>query len=61
MTTCLEKSCSVGLLCGSFVNVYQFMFSSFPLCFKGVVEFYLYVLVPDHCVSFYFSLSFHLS
>ena len=26
MTTCLGMSCSFGLLCMSFVNVYQFVF-----------------------------------
>ena len=26
MTTCLEKSCSFGLLCMSYVNVYKFVF-----------------------------------
>ena len=25
MTTCLGKSCSFGLLCVSFVNVYQYL------------------------------------
>ena len=36
MTTCLEKSCSFGLLCVYFVNVYQFMcVPFFPLGFEG--------------------------
>ena len=34
MTTCLGKSCSYGLLCVSFVNVYQFVYVLLSLC-KG--------------------------
>ena len=30
MTTCLEKSCTFGLLIVSFVNVYQFVCVLFP-------------------------------
>ena len=48
MTTCLGKSCSFGLLCVSFVNVY-----SFPFGFDGGIR-DLIVLVADHCLSFYF-------
>ena len=33
MTACLGKSCSFGLLCVSFVNVYQFVcFFPFKFC-----------------------------
>ena len=36
MTTCLGKSCSFGVLCVSFVNVYQFLcVSFFPFGFEG--------------------------
>ena len=36
MTTCLGKSCcSFGLLCVSFVNVYQFLSVSFPFWLEG--------------------------
>ena len=34
MTTCLGKSCSFGLSCVSFVNVYQFVCASFPFGFE---------------------------
>ena len=35
MTTCLGKSCSFGLLCVSFVDVYQFLLCpSFPFDFE---------------------------
>ena len=30
MTTCLRKSCSFGLPCVSFMNVYQFVCAFFP-------------------------------
>ena len=33
MTTCLEKSCSIGLLCVSSVNVYQSVCVIFPFWF----------------------------
>ena len=35
MTTSLGKSYSFGLLCVSFVNVYQFVGVSFPFGFEG--------------------------
>ena len=36
MTTCLEKSFSISLLCVSFVNVYQFcVCPSFPFGIEG--------------------------
>ena len=38
MTTCLGKICLFGLLCVSFVNVYQLMcVPSFPLGFEDVM------------------------
>ena len=36
MTTCLGKSCSFGLLCMSFVNVYDFVYVLFSLLLFGV-------------------------
>ena len=50
MITCLGKSCSFGLLWVYFVNVYQFLCVSF---FPGGV-WDLILLVPGHCLSFYF-------
>ena len=57
ITICLGKSCSFGLPCVSFVNVYQFVCvcASFPFGFEGGV-WDLIVVVPDHCLSFYFHL-----
>ena len=37
MTTCLGKSCSFGLSCVSFVNVYQFLCASFSFGMKDLV------------------------
>ena len=55
MITCLGKSCSIGLLCVSFVNVYHFcVCPSFPFVFEGGM-WDLIVLIPDHCHSIYFS------
>ena len=53
MTTCLGKSCSFGLPCVSFVNVYQFVCvcASFPFGFEGGM-WDLIVVVPDHCLFF---------
>ena len=48
MSTCLGKSCSYGLLCVSFVNVYQCV----CVCLCGMWN--LIVLVPDHCLSLTF-------
>ena len=51
MTTCLGKSCQFGLLCVSFVNVYQFV-RVVPSVFLvlrvgcGIIL----ILVPDHCL-----------
>ena len=49
MATCLGKSCSFGLPCGVHKNV----FISFPFGFEGMI-WDLIVVVPDHCLSFYF-------
>ena len=36
--TCLGKSCSFGVLCVSFVNVYEFVYVlQFPFGFEGVM------------------------
>ena len=54
MTTCLGKSCSIGLLCVSFVNVYKILCvcPSFPFGIKdGMWD--VIVLIPDHCLSIY--------
>ena len=54
MTTCLEKSCSFGILCESFVNVYQScVCPSFPFGFEGEM-WDLIELIPDHSLSVYF-------
>ena len=55
MTTCLGKSCSFGLVCLSFVNVYQFsVCPSFPFGFEGgMLD--LIALIPDHCLSTLFN------
>ena len=40
----------------SFVNVYQFACVSFPFGLEcGICD--LIVLIPDHCLSFYFTLT----
>ena len=49
MTTCLGKSCSLGLPRVSFVNCCQFNY--FPFGFEGRI-WDLIVSVPDHCLSF---------
>ena len=51
MTTYLGKSCSFGFPRVPFVNCRQFMY--FPFGFEGRM-WDLIVLVPDHCLSFYF-------
>ena len=45
---------AVNSLCVSFVNVYLCVCASFPFNFEGGL-WDLIVLVPDHCLSFYFS------
>ena len=57
MTTCLGKSCSFGLPRVLFVNCRQFMYLVFfPFGFEGRM-WDLIVSVPDHCLSFYLTLS----
>ena len=53
MTTCLGKSCSFALPQVPFVNCFQFMYY-FPFGSKGRT-WDLIVSVPDHCLSFYFT------
>ena len=57
MATCLGKCCSFGVLCVSFVNVYQilsnFMCPSLPFGIEGEM-WDVIVLIPDHCLSFYY-------
>ena len=53
MTTCLGKSCSFGLPRVPFVNCLQFMYLVISLLD-------LIVLVPDHCVSFFFPSVIHV-
>ena len=52
MRVCLEKSCSIGLLCVSFVGVCQILcVSFFPF---GINRMWVViVLIPDHCLSIY--------
>ena len=53
MTTHFGKSCSFGLPRVPFVNCRQFIY--FPFGFVGRM-WDLIVSVPDHCLSFYFSM-----
>ena len=56
MTTCLGKSCSFGLPRVSFrklLSIYDFCY--FPFGYEGRM-WDLFVSIPDHCLSFYFSL-----
>ena len=59
MTTCLGKSCSLGLLWVPFVNYCQYVFSYFPFGFEGRM-WDLIVSVPDHCLSFYSILPYRI-
>ena len=52
MTTYLGKSCSIGFLCVSFMNVYEFVSASFPFGFDGGIWDFV-VLVPNHRLLFY--------
>ena len=56
MPTCLGKNCSFGLPRVPFVNCCH-VFSYFPFGFEGRM-WDLIVSVPDHCLSFYFSMKF---
>ena len=53
MTTCLGKSCSFGLPCMSFMNIYQF-YVHLSFGFEGRM-WDVIVLILDHCLSIYFS------
>ena len=54
MTTCFGKSCSFGLLCVSFVKVYQIcVCPSLPFVVAGGM-WNVIVLIPAHCLSVYF-------
>ena len=56
MTTYLGKSCSFCLPRVPFVNLSSiYVFSYFPFGFEGRI-WDLIVSVPDHCLSFYFTL-----
>ena len=49
MTICLEKSCSFGVLCVSFVKGYQF---AYVLLSRLVLRVGCgIVFIPDHCLS----------
>ena len=49
MSTCLGKSCSLGLLCVSFVNFLSVcVYASFPFVLRVVCEVSLYSRAPDH-------------
>ena len=56
MTTCLGKSCSFGLPRVPFVNCCQFMYLVISLLVLEGRMWDLIVSVPDHCLSFYFSI-----
>ena len=59
MTTYLGKSCSFGLPRVPFVNCGQFMYLVISLFgFEGRM-WDLIVSVPDHCLSFYFTIFGH--
>ena len=54
MTTCMGKSCSFGLLCVSEWAFVKFcVYPSFPFGFEGRM-WDVIVLIPGHCLSFYF-------
>ena len=54
MTICLGKSCSFGLLCVSFINVYQFVRVCASFSFDFESEMWdLLECIPYHCLFFY--------
>ena len=56
MTTSLRKGCSFGLTACAFRKLPSiYVFSSSPFGFEDRI-WYLIVSIPDHCLSFYFSL-----
>ena len=56
MITCLGKSCSFALPRVPFVNCCQFMYLVISFLVLGGRIWDLIVSVPDHCLSFYFTL-----
>ena len=61
MTTCLGKTCSFGLLCVFCDDVCQIMCVLLSLLvFQGGMLDWI-ILVPDHCLSFYFVITVYLS
>ena len=55
MTTCWGNSCLFGLLYVSLVMLSSCVCASFPFGFEvGIFD--LFLLVPDHCLSFYLRL-----
>ena len=59
MTAYLGKSCSIGLLCVSFVGVCQILCAcpSFPFGTEGR-KWVVIILIPDHCLSIYLCYTF---
>ena len=56
MTSCLGKNCSFSLLRVHFVKLLSmYVFSYFPFGSEGRI-WDLIVSVPDHCLSFYFTI-----
>ena len=54
MITYLGKSCSFGLLCVSFVNIYQILCVSFFPFSINDGKWNVIVFIPDHYLSIYF-------
>ena len=54
----MEQSCSVGLMCASFVNVYQYLCESFFMFGLQDEMLDLIVLNYDYCLSVYFQTGF---
>ena len=53
MITCLGKRCSFGLLCVSFVNMYQLVCVLLSLLVLRVgCGIRLYIVIPDHLLLF---------
>ena len=61
MTTCLGKSCSIGLPRVPFVNCCQFIYLVVSLLVLRAGCGDLIVTVPDHCLSFYFDMKIEQS
>ena len=54
----MEQSCPVGLMCTSFVNVYQYLYESFFMFGFQDEILDLIVLNYDYCLSIYFQTGF---